>query len=166
VSELALTEHARRRVVEFGLGLDVVSAIARRPDVTHRNTIGQTVCVADAHPDWTVVIGDGDVVVTVLRRMRERWEHSMPPARPARPDPSASSPGDVEVARDAVGRPRPIAGRRRSTTAPLSSSGVTIRAVDPDALRQARELADGDARRLVLNDDGSVTVLNRARSSR
>lgn len=160
---LKLTSHARDRMVEFGLGLDVVEAIASRPNVTHANARGEVVCTADAHPDWTVVLAPGDVVVTVLRRMRDRWEHQSTPARPA---PSTSLSSDVEDVREVVSAQRPAVSRRRSTPPLRASSGVVRRAVDPEALRLAAELAEGDLRRLVLNDDGSVTVLNRARVER
>lgn len=162
MTKLALTEHARRRVVEFGLGLDVVESIASRPDVTHRNTVGQTVCVADAHPEWTVVLGHDDVVVTVLRRLQSRWEHEPTPARRG---PSAATLDHAEDARALDQLPGRVPSRRRSTPT-VQASSVVRRSVDPDALRAARELADGDLRRLVLNEDGSVTVLNRARQSR
>src|SRR4051812_21706871 len=85
MATLALTHHARQRVIEFGVGLDVVAEIASRPDVTHRNSSGEVVCTADRHPDWTVVLGHDGVVVTVLRRLRERWEHV--PTSAARPVP-------------------------------------------------------------------------------
>jgi len=163
MTTLTLSRHARDRVVEFGIGLDVVTEIASRPDVTHRNKLGEAVCTSDRHPDWTVVLGRGDVVVTVLRRLRDRWEHdAVPPPRPA---PSTSSLVVVEDAR-AVVAPRRVASGRRSAAVVPSSSAVVRRSVDPEALRLARELADGDLRRLVLNDDGSVSILNRPRPLR
>lgn len=158
MSTLALSRHARERIVEFGLTLDVVAQIASRPDVTHRNAQGQTVCTADRHPDWTVVLGHDDVVVTVLRRLRGRWEHGAPAARPV----VAAATRTVEDRREIAA---PVARRsRRRAVPPPPPSAVVRRAVDPDALRLATELADGDLRRLVLNADGSVTILNRARS--
>jgi len=163
VTELGLTYHARQRLREFGIGVDVVAEIAERPDVTHKNTLGEIVCVADAHPDWTVVLGDDGVVITVLRRLRERWEHE-PVARPI---PSSSPPSTPDVGEDARELADPPARapsrRRRSVAARKPSPSAVVVRVDPGALRAATELAGGDLRRLQLNRDGTVTVLNRPR---
>jgi hypothetical protein len=166
MSTIALTNHARHRMVEFGIGLDVVADIVTRPDRTHTNTVGQRVCVADAHPDWTVVVGHGDVVVTVLRRTAERWEHEPAPAR-ARAV-SSSSTSSVPTPTDETRRPEI---RRRSSSmrrpVPTQARGAVVSTVvDPDVLRLAHALADGDPRRLQINRDGSVTILNRARGTR
>jgi len=162
-----MSRHASQRAAEFGIGLDVVTDIASRPDIAHTNKLGETVCVCDAHPDWTVVVGHDDVVVTILRRTHERWEHD-PTAARRRPEilDSDDTPAPpVEVARRAAD----VTRRRSSATrrpAPLRVRDVVVSTrVDPGALRLARELADGDVRRLVINRDGSVTVLNQPRGS-
>jgi len=159
-----LTRHARERVIEFGLGLDIVTDIATRPDVAHTNQRGESVRWSDRFPDWTVVVGDDGVVITVLRRTRERWEHAAAPApRRTPPTPSATLP-PPPAGRAAEGdrqAERPSVTRRPAPR--LVRGGVVSRVVDPDALRVARVLADDDPRRLVLNPDGSVTVLNQPR---
>lgn len=158
---VALTHHAAQRVAEFGVDLDVVEAVATRPDVSHTNTAGERVCVSDRHPQWTVVLGDDDVVITVLRRMQERWEHG-DPARDliASPSPTAGGEADRPDARPAR---RPA--QRRPAPVRQVPAAVTTTRISPATMASAVELAGGDLRRLVLNDDGSVTVLNRPRGS-
>jgi hypothetical protein len=53
---------------------------------------------------------------------------------------------------------RAIARRQR-----LSSSPVETLVVNPELMRVALQLADGDPSRLVLNKDGSVLITNRGR---
>jgi len=163
---LTMSRHAEERMVEFGLSPDVISAIATRPDVSHTNRSGESVRVCDAHPSWTVVVGADGTVITVLRRTAERWEHEISNGSP-RPVHSieARLPAAEAIEADPYVAPlRAASGRRRPASAPMRASVVSTRVVvDPAALELARQLAGGDLRRLVLNLDGSVTVLNRAR---
>lgn len=156
---VTLSQHAAQRCAEFGIGLDVVDAIATRPDATWTDLAGERVCQADAYPDWTVVVGATDVVVTVLRRTTDRWEHSTAP--PPNPPPS-----DPVVEHHPAQPAGPIWRRRSVPSKRIPAAPTTVVAVDPVALRAAQNLAGGDIRRLVLNRDGSITVLNRPRGTR
>lgn len=156
-----LTRHAHERVVEFGLGIDVVTDIATHPDVAHTNGRGESVRWSDRHPDWSIVVGDDGVVITVLRRTPDRWEHDPAPARRDPLTPSAAASFVAEgPTRSVVDPPRRPSGRRRPAV-PARRGAVASLAVDPGALRLARDLAGGDVRRLRFNPDGSITILNR-----
>jgi hypothetical protein len=157
---VTLTRHAAERVAEFGIGLDIVEDIASRPDVSHTNTAGERVCVSDRHPQWTVVVGDASTVITVLRRLRERWEHDTQP--PLNASPATSTAGEARP--DATPPTRSV--RRRPAPVRQVPADVVSVQIDPAVMAHALKLAGGDPRRLVLNADGSVTTLNRARGSR
>jgi hypothetical protein len=162
MSELVLSRHARDRMVEFGLGLDVVEELVHRPDRTHTDAVGERLCVADAHPSWAAVVGDDGVVITVLRRTAERWRHEpLPTVRPLSTT-STAAPAVPEVAA-AVAPSRP---RSRPARTPRASGGVVSIRADPAAMAVALRLAGGDVRRLQPNRDGSVTVLNHPRPAR
>lgn len=164
---VALTNHARERVIEFGIGLDVVTDIATHPDVSHTNRKGEVVCTSDTHPQWTVVLGRDGVVITVLRRTQDRWEHS--PAVP-KLSPAAASVLPRTAAGDAppvaIPSVRPVRARRRAAPVPHPVRPVAFHVVvDPLVLQRARDLAGDDPRRLVIHADGSVTVLNKPRGT-
>lgn len=164
---LDLSPHAVRRMVEFGIGEDVVADIVARPSVRYasrsRDHTRGDVYQSSAHPAWSVV-ADPPNVITILRRTAERWEHSPAPS----PAPYASTPLPVEDDdRPAFTPPTPTVTRRRPVAARLSRGAVVARlVVPPSALAVAQELAEGDLRRLVLNGDGTVTVLNHPRGRR
>jgi hypothetical protein len=64
----------------------------------------------------------------------------------------------------AADAPPPIPSRRRPTPAPSSATGgAELVRIKSAVMRAALLIADGDPRRLVLNADGSVTVLNGVR---
>jgi len=164
-----MSRHAHERLLEFGLTPDIVTEIATRPDVAHTNKAGESVRVCDRHPDWTVVVGGDGCVITVLRRTSERWEHASPALldRPTQPRPSP--PGGLAAAgSDAAPTPpgRAAPRRRRRPTPALQARAVVVTvAVEPCVLEVARRLAGEDPRRLRINPDGTVTVLNKPRGS-
>lgn len=56
--------------------------------------------------------------------------------------------------------------KRRITVKVKPAPVVKVIEVHPDVMRTAMELAGGDARRLQICADGSVTVLNRPRTEK
>jgi hypothetical protein len=62
----------------------------------------------------------------------------------------------------AADAPPPIPSRRRPSPVP-AAGGVELVRISSVVMAAALELAGGDPRRLVLNADGSVTVLNGVR---
>lgn len=70
-----LTHHVRERMVEFGLRKQDLRDVIDRAEVTYRQD-GRTFAQRGR---WTVTfVEDGDcvVIITVLRRTVERWEHA------------------------------------------------------------------------------------------
>lgn len=63
--------------------------------------------------------------------------------------------GTVTTSRSA-GRP----ARKPATPSPVETTSLTTRRPPPDVWREALRLADGDARRIEVADDGTVTITN------
>lgn len=162
---MRFTGHAIDRCTEFGLTLDVVERIVRQPSVSRSAAQGRTISVSELEPLWAVVTAPDGVVLTVLQRTGERWEHQAGQA-------STRTRGiidtDAYLDMEPVAQPTPMVAKR---TAKAKASRPRVAAVkgviDPRAITAARRLARGDLARLVMAPDtGVVYVANSPAAAR
>lgn len=162
---MRFTGHAVDRCTEFGLTLDVVERITRHPSVVRTSTGGRTITVSDVEPEWAVVTGPDGVVVTVVPRTSERWEHKGQHVGPrTRGIVDTDAYADVEP----VAQPSTVTARkgtRKGTgRARVKASASSI---DPRCLAAARELAHGNLSLVVVRPDtGAVWVANTLEAAR
>lgn len=69
------------------------------------------------------------------------------------------------VQRVAAGKVAPIKRARRSSAPRLLATPAHVTRVHPDLMRVARRLAKGDMRRVVINSESEVLVLNTHRKN-
>lgn len=66
----------------------------------------------------------------------------------------------VMASSSTTGRAADVTGERPTGPRTAAGDGLTTRRPSPEVWREALRLADGDARRIEVGPDGSVTITN------